>query len=689
MRHFFFFCSLVILGLVYSCQNEPKDDNNPNNNKTTPNISKDQDGFDWVVDTFADLRVLRYKINGWDQLTLQQKKYVYYLTEAGYMGRDIMYDMNYRHNLKIRRALEHIYKNYKGDRNTKEWKAFMVYLKRIWFSNGIHHHYSMDKFLPEFPRKWLEKVLALTGKYLHPEVLDIMYDPDLESKKVNLDPQQDLVYYSAVNFYASDIKQKEVEKFYGQMMDKKDPRPISYGLNSQVIRDPFGNLKERVWKVKGLYGQAIEKIISYLRLAQGVAETPEQATALGTLIEYYTTGDLKTWDRYNIQWVQATKGDVDYINSFIEVYNDPLGYKGSYESIVEIKDFEASKRMKVLGENAQWFEDHSTILPQHKKEKVVGVTYTVVNVAGESGDASPSTPIGVNLPNANWIRQQYGSKSVSLGNLIESYHNAGGKGILQEFANDAEEIARVEKYGNISDKVATALHEVIGHASGKINKGVGTPKETLKNYASTLEEARADLVALYFIRDPKLIELGILPDLEAGKAEYDNYVSNALMKQLRRIKPGNNIEEAHMRNRQLIVKWAMEKGARDSVIVRHVRAGKTYFDIRDYDKLRTLFGQLLREIQRIKSEGDYNAGHDLVENYGVQVDKALHKEVLERVKKLHLKPYSGFVNPVLTPVKDSTGMIIDIKVTQPRDFVTQMMDYAERYSTLPDNNEAE
>ena len=675
----------LLLSLV-GCQNASRDDNasHPVEGKTT---AVEEPGFDWVVDTFADLRVLRYQIPGWDSLTLKQKKYVYYLTEAGYMGRDIMYDMNYRHNLKIRRTLEHVYRHFKGDKSSKEWRAFVVYLKRIWFSNGIHHHYSMDKFVPGFSREWLEKVLAVTGKYLHPEVLDLMYDPELDTKKVNLDPNVDLVYNSAVNFYTPNLRQKDVEDFYKKMIDKNDPKPISYGLNSQLMRRPDGKLEERVWKLHGMYSQAIEEIISNLKKAQEFAENAKQAEALGTLIEYYTTGDLKTWDKYNIQWVQATGGDVDYINSFIEVYNDPLGYKGSYESIVEIKDFEASKRMKVLGENAQWFEDHSSILPQHKKKKVVGVTYTVVNVAGESGDASPSTPIGVNLPNANWIRQQYGSKSVSLGNLIEAYHNAGGKGMLKEFANDKEEIRLSEKYGNIADKVSTALHEVIGHASGKINPGVGTPKETLKNYASTLEEARADLVALYFIMDPQLVQLGIIPSTDAGKAEYDGYISNGLMKQLRRIKPGKNIEEAHMRNRQLIAKWALEKGAKDGVIIREERDGKTYFDIKDYGKLRELFGRLLREIQRIKSEGDYQAGHDLVENYGVQVDKELHKEVLERVAKLHIKPYSGFVNPVLTPVKDKDGNITDIRLVQPKDFATQMLDYADRYTTLPDDNQ--
>ncbi len=677
--------SALLLGLL-GCQKPSDKASSKQPSQTREKINPANTEFDWVVDTFADLRVLRYKINGWDHLSLQQKKYVYFLTEAGYMGRDIMYDMNHRYNLKIRRALEHIYRNYKGDKNSADWKAFVVYLKRVWFSNGIHHHYSMDKFKPGFSRTWLEKVLAVTGKYLHPAIIDLMYDPGLDSKKVNLDPSVDLVYNSAVNFYAPELRQKEVEDFYSKMIDKKDPTPISYGLNSQVVRGPDGKLTEKVWKLNGMYAPAIKKIISYLKKAQNVAETPEQAEALGTLIEYYTTGDLKTWDKYNIQWVQATKGDVDYINSFIEVYNDPLGYKGSYESIVEVKDFEASKRMKVLGENAQWFEDNSTIRPEHKKKKVVGVSYTVVNVAGESGDASPSTPIGVNLPNANWIRQRYGSKSVSLGNLIEAYHNAGGKGILKEFAHDKEEIALSEKYGNIADKVSTALHEVIGHASGKINPGVGTPKETLKNYASTLEEARADLVALYFIMDPKLVELGITPSVDAAKAEYDGYISNGLMKQLRRIKPGKNIEEAHMRNRQLIAAWAFDKGAKDSVIVREQRKGKTYFDIRDYAKLRELFGQLLREIQRIKSEGDYQAGHDLVEHYGVKVDKKLHEEVLRRVAKLHIKPYSGFVNPVLTPVTDEQGNITDIKVTQPKDFASQMLDYADRYTTLPEDN---
>ncbi len=661
------------------CNSSPKQEEQQDSQTQT----EEEQGFKWVVDRFADKRVLHYRIPDFDKLSLQQKKLVYYLTQAGLAGRDIMYDMNYRYNLAIRHAIDKIVKDYQGERNGADWDNFMLYAKNVWFSNGIHHHYSMDKFIPAFSKEYFQSLLKATGQELSEEVLTAMFDPKTDLKKVSLDPSKDLLLASAVNFYDPDISEKEALAYYKPIIDAGDKeRPLSYGINTKVVRRPDGSIGEEVWKIDGMYGPAIAEIVKWLKKAREVAENEQQKHAFDLLIQYYQTGDLKTWDDYNIAWAQTTSGDVDYINGFVEVYNDPLGFKGSYETIVQIKDFEATKRMEVLSGNAQWFEDHAPYLPQHKKKKVKGITYNVVNVAGEAGDASPSTPIGVNLPNANWIRAEYGSKSVSLGNLIEAYFNAEGSGISKEFAYDEEEIERNEKYGQLADKLETALHEVIGHASGLIEPGVGTPKETLKNYASTLEEARADLVALYYIMDPKMVELGLMPNLEVGKAAYDRYILNGMMLQLRRIEPGKDIEEAHMRNRQLIAAWALEKAMPEGIITKEVRDGKTYFKIHDYEKLREIFGQLLREVQRIKSQGDYKAGHDLVENYGVKVDPELHEEVLRRVAPLNIAPYSGFVNPRLVPVTDENGEITDIKVEYPDSFVEQMLEYAEKYSFL-------
>ncbi len=647
--------------------------------------STSTDDFVWQTESFADIGMLRYQVPGFDKLNLDQKKLVYYLTQAGLAGRDIIYDQNYRHNLTIRRSLENIIKNYKGDRKSKEWNGLMTYAKRVWFANGIHHHYSMDKFTPGFSQDYMLSLLKDSNTSLPDEVLAAIFDAEVDNKKVNLDPSKGLVKGSAVNFYDPDISEAEVDAYYKANGDDS-AEPVSTGLNTKVVRGKNGKLTEKVYAANGMYGAAIKEIIKWLEKAVTVAENEAQGNALKLLIEYYQTGDLKKWDEYNIAWVEATDGDIDYINGFVEVYNDPKGYKGSYENIVEITDFEASAQMKVLSDNAQWFEDNSTIEDKHKKENVVGVTYKVVAVAGESGDASPATPIGVNLPNANWIRAKHGSKSVSLGNIISAYESASGPGLLNEFAHDKEEIERIEKYGAKADKLGTALHEVIGHASGKIEAGVGTPKQTLKSYASTLEEARADIVALYFIMDPKTVELGLLPSDEAAKAEYDSYISNGLMKQLQRIKIGKDIEESHMRNRQLISAWVYEKGAADNVIEKVSKDGKTYFNINDYDKLRTLFGDLLKELQRIKSQGDYAAGKALVEDYGVKVDQAIHQEVLDRVKDLGISPYRGFINPELVPVTDDDGNITDIKVTYPDDFEAQMLRYADKFSFLPDYN---
>jgi len=639
------------------------------------------ESFKWVVDQFADLGVLRYTIPGWENLTLNQKLYVYYLTEAGYAGRDIIWDQNYRYNLEIRHTLEGIVKNYTGDKTSDDWNKFMIYTKRVWFSNGIHHHYSMDKIMPGCSQAYFESLLKATNSTLKPEIMKVMFDPLLDNKKVSLDSNSDLLLSSASNFYAPDVSQIEAEAFYAKITANKPQRAISYGLNSQLVKTPNG-LQERVYKVGGLYSDAIVEIVGWLKKAVTVAENDAQAYGLKLLIDYYQTGDLATWDAYNIAWVASTQGDIDYINSFIEVYNDPLGFRGSFESIVEIKDFEASERMSKLADHAQWFEDNSPLMPEHKKESVVGISYKVVNVAGESGDASPSTPIGVNLPNADWIRAEHGSKSVSLGNIVFAYENAGSSGMLDEFCYSTEEKERAIKYGSLAGKMHTAMHEVIGHASGKLNEGIGTPKETLKNYASALEEGRADLVALYYVMDPQLVEWGLIPSLEVGKAEYDGYIRGGLMTQLRRIEPGKTVEESHMRNRQMIAAWAFERGKANNVIERKFENGKTYFVINDYEALRKIFGELLREVQRIKSEGDYKSGMALIENYGVQVDETIHQEVLSRTANMNIPPYFGFVNPVLSIVKDAEGSITDVTVTYPDNFTEQMMYYGEKYDFL-------
>lgn len=637
------------------------------------------------VDRFADIEVLKYEVPSWNNLTLKEKEYVYYLSQAGYAGRDIIWDQNYRHNLAIRRALEHIYQNFKGDKNSKDWKNFEIYLKRIWFSNGIHHHYSNEKMRPDFSQAYFNDLLKSTGTPLQASIAEVLFN-NVDTKKVNLDLAKGLLKGSAVNFYGEGITSAEAEEFYAAMKSPDAQRPLSTGLNSKLVKED-GQLKEKVWKSGGMYGAAIDQIIYWLEKAKTVTENQKQANALNLLIKYYRTGDLKTWDDYNIAWVEATEGNIDYNNGFIEVYSDPLGHKGAYESVVQIKDFDMSKKMEVLSKEAQWFEDHSPLLPQHKKKNVVGVTYKTVIVAAEAGDSSPSTPIGVNLPNADWIRAEHGSKSISLGNIIDAYNQAGGSGRLKEFVHDAEELRLSEKHGELASKLHTALHEVVGHASGQINPGVGTPKETLKSYASTMEEGRADLVGLYFLYNAKLQELGLVEDWkEVGKAAYDNYIRNGLMMQLVRLEPGADIEESHMRNRQWVSAWVFEKGKKDNVIEKVLRNGKTYFNITDYDKLHDLFGQLLRETQRIKSEGDYTAAKNLVENYGVKVDPAIHKEVLARNAKYDEAPYRGFVNPYITPVKGTNGTVTDYVLKYPETFPQQMLYYSKEYGFLPDHN---
>ncbi|RMZ50416.1 dihydrofolate reductase [Flavobacteriaceae bacterium PRS1] len=675
--------TLLTVVVLWSCKTE----NEAQKEKLTQefaNLSADED-FPYLLEQFADLKILRYQIPGWEDLTLKEQKLVYYLTQAGLSGRDIMWDQNYRHNLKIRKALENVFTNFEGDKSSEEWNAFEIYLKRVWFSNGIHHHYSNAKIKPDFSSEYFKTLLTETNTTLEGEAFDVIFN-DVDAKKVNQAKDVDNVLLSAVNFYGSNVTNADVETFYSKMKSPDSLKPLSYGLNSQLVKEN-GVLKERVYKSGGLYGSAIDEIVKWLTKAQGVAENKVQGDALGLLIEYYNTGSLQTWDDYNVAWTAATEGNIDYINSFIEVYNDPLGYRGSYETIVQIKDFDMSEKMAVLSENAQWFEDNSPLMDAHKKEKVVGVTYKVVNVAGEAGDASPSTPIGVNLPNANWIRATVGSKSVSLGNITNAYGNARTPGRLKEFVNDDEEYQLQKELGQLSGKLHTALHEVIGHASGQLNPGVGETKETLKNYASTLEEGRADLVGLYYLYSPKLQELGLIEDWKKlGMTAYDGYIRNGLMTQLIRLKLGDDIEQTHMRNRQWVSAWVFEKGAEDSVIEKITRDGKTYFNINDYEKLRELFGQLLRETQRIKSEGDFAAAEALVETYGVKVDQAIHADVLKRNKQFKSAPYSGFVNPVLVPEMDDEGNITSIQVKQPKSFKSQMLDYSKNYNFLPEEN---
>lgn len=642
--------------------------------------------FEWEADQFADIRILRYRVPGWDQLSLKQKQMCYYLNMAGLAGRDIMYDQNYKHNLKIRRALEAVIKNYKGDTTTTDWNGFMTYAKQVFFSSGIHHHYSMDKHTPEFGQAWFETALKESGSSLSSDVLAAIFDPNVDAKKVSLDDDSDLVASSAVNFYGEGVTAKDVETFYSTMGSLEDAEPLSYGLNSKLIKDKDGKLVENVYKVGGMYGPALEESVKWLEKAMTVSETPQQRTALELLIKYYRTGDLKTWDDFNVAWVKDTESTVDYILGFVEVYNDPLGKRGSYEAIVEVNDPEASKAMSKIMENAQWFEDNSPLQPEHKKKDVVGITYRFINTVGEAGDAAPSTPIGVNLPNADWIRATHGSKSVSLGNISDAYEKSSGSSSLEVFCHDPEEIARAEEHGQLAGKLHTALHEVVGHASGQLEKGIAGPDVTLKNYASTLEEGRADLVALYYMLDPKLMDLGVMPSLDVGKAEYDSYIRNGLLVQLRRLKIGKNVEEAHMRNRMWVSAWVFEKGLKDNVIAKVERDGDTYYDIQDYEKLRVLFGDLLREVQRIKSQGDFKAGKALVENYGVKVDPTLHAQVLKRAEKIKTAPYSGFIQPEMTAVEDAQGNVTDVKLSFPTDYVGQMLRYAEKHSFLPDEN---
>lgn len=660
---------------------------------------KAADNFVYEADRFADIRILRYRIPGFDKLSLQQKKLLYFLSQAGMSGRDVMYDQNYRYNLRVRKTIEQIVQHYAGDRTTPEFAAFMTYAKQQWFANGIHHHYSNDKFTPGFTAAYFHQLVkgsmqGATWPLVKMQTLDellalldkVMFDPGFAARKVNTAPNIDKVKNSAVNFYR-DVTEAEVTAFYAARKNPNNKQPVMTGLNSRLVKQN-GKLVEQVWRIGGLYSPALERVVYCLEQAITVAENDAQKHALQLLVKFYRTGNLADFDAYNIAWVADTSSTVDAINGFIEVYNDPLAYRGSFESVVSVRDEEATKRIGAIASHAQWFEDNSPIMKEHKKTGVTGITGKAIEVVSETGDASPSTPIGINLPNSEWIRAVHGSKSVSLSNITAAYDAAPGKA-LEEFAASPEEIARSKKWSELSGHLHTDMHEVIGHASGKLNPGVGDPADTLKQYASAMEEGRADLVALYYLMDPMLIEIGVMPTLEVGKAEYDAYIRNGLMTQLYRIKPGNRIEEAHMRNRQEIAAWAYEHGKADKVIEKKTRDGKTYFVINDYGKLRTLFGQLLREHQRIKSEGDFAAAQHLIEDYGTKVDPELHAEVLRRYASLNVAPYSGFINPVLVPVHaDSSpdSAIIDVKVEYPTDFVQQMLDYGQEYAFLPVEN---
>jgi len=677
----FKFISILTMSLtLFSCT--PKNE--------TPATAGTED-FKYLVEQFADLKIMRYQVPGFEELTLEQKELVYYLSQAALCGRDIIFDQNGKYNLAIRRTLENIYISMSGKKEGPEWEAFEIYLKRVWFSNGIYHHYASEKFLPGFSKEYFNiwvRNSNLSGfpvrdgqdvGQLIEELIPIMFDPGIMPKKVNLDSDADLVLTSAVNFYEG-VNEAEVEAFYKGMKQADPEHPLSFGLNSNLVKEN-GKVVEKIWKIGGGYTEAIEKIVFWLEKAITVAENPEQKATLTKLVEYYKTGDLKTWDEYNVLWVNDLKSDIDVVNGFIESYEDPLGRKATWESIVNFKNKEGTKRAEIISGNAQWFEDNSPVDSRFKKKQVKGVTAKVITAAQLAGDCYPSTPIGINLPNADWIRRDHGSKSVTIENITYAYDQAAlGNGMLEEFVPTEVERELSKKYGSLASNVHTDLHECLGHGSGQLLPG--TSSEALRNYQSTLEEARADLFALYYIMDPRMVELKILPSPDAGIAEYNSFIRNGLLTQLTRIAPGKNIEESHMRNRQLIARWCYEQGKAEKVIEYTKVEGKTFVRINDYTLLRNLFGDLLAEIQRIKSEGDFEAGKKLVETYGVKVDKTLHEEVLARFKKLNVAPYGGFMNPVFSLVEEN-GKITNVKIDYPTDYAAQMLWYSRDFSFLP------
>ena len=677
------FCSIITL--LSACNSNSKKTESAKNEYPSKPVFKLYDD----PNRFADIAILRYEVGGFDQLTLKQKQLVYFLSEAALCGRDIIYDQNNKNNLRLRNTLEELYVNYTGDKSSEDFKRFEVYLKRIWMSNGIHHHYAENKINAEFSSAFLKEMISKSPKAKLPLItandqagfdqwlIDLIFNPETQTKRVNKAEGIDPIAASANNFYEG-LTKKEVMDFYASKKKNDSINPISWGGNSKLIKQD-GKIIEKTWKVGGMYGASIVKIVEWLEKAIEVSETPEQATALKLLVEFYRDGDLKTWDAYNIAWVKDVNSSIDVINGFIEVYHDPIGMRAGFESAVEINDPEASKRMAIIAQNAQWFEDNSPIEALYKKANVVGITYKVVNVVMEGGDMSPSTAIGVNLPNAEWIREIHGSKSVSLGNIVDAYNKDNSGGMLEEFCWDDAQVQRSKTHAQLAAKLHTALHEVIGHASGKMNKGV--TKDNLGQYGSTLEEARADLVALYYIYDKKLVDIGIIPSLEVGMAEYDDYIRNGLMVQLRRLQAGENIEEDHMRNRQMIAQWVYEEGKKENVIEKKIRDGKTFFVIRDYEKLRSLFGRLLNIIQTVKSTGNEAEGKRLVETYGVKVNVNLHTEVLKRTKVLDIAAYRGFIQPRLTPVVVN-GLITDVKIDYTESFAEQMLRYSKNYGFL-------
>ncbi len=654
--------------------------------------SEKEDNFNYFVDQFEDMRVLRYRLPGFESLSSHQKELIYYLSEAALCGRDILWDQNFKYNLLIRKTNEAIIRSYKGDKETSDYKKFLIWAKRVFFANGIHHHYSADKMIPGITREYYESLVRECDQSLLPVIngktidtllaviVPIIFDPELYPRKIERTEGKDIIAESAVNFYDG-VTEKEAEAFYNDKIDPADPRPVAVGLNTRMVKRN-GKITEEIYRSGGLYGEAIDKIIYWLEKAKNVAENELQQKELEVLVDYYKTGDLKRWDDYNVLWARNIEPVVDYVNGFIEVYEDPAGMKATWEAIVNYKDPEATRRTEIITANAQWFEDNSPVQPEYKKEKVTGVAAKVINIAMLGGDCFPASPVGINLPNSDWIRKEIGSKSVTLANISSAYDAVSVvSGMLDEFAASTEEIERVKKYGSLAEDIHTDLHECIGHASGKLAEG--TDPNALREHQSALEEARAELFALYYIMDDKLIELGLLPEKEAAKAAYDNYIRNGMLTQLVRIKPGKQIEQAHMRARALISRWAYENGKNDNVIEIFSKDGKTFVKINDYEKLRILFGNLLKEVQRIKSEGDYGAGKALIEAYGVKVDPVLHNELLARYEKLKLAPYTGFLNPRLVPVYDDKGEITDVKVEYEDDFLWQMLYYGTNYSFLP------
>jgi len=655
----------------------------------------DDSNFNYVVDQFADMQILRYQVPGFEELTLKQKELIYFLNEAALEGRDILYDQNGKNNLCIRRTMEAVYEYGKVDKTSEDWKAFEIYLKRVWVSNGIHHHYATDKFVPGFSKDFFTKAVLSVNKDSLPlidgesvqglidKLSPIIFDPKIDAKRVNQTANQDLITTSANNYYQG-VTQKEAEDFYNALKDPKDNTPISYGLNSRLVKEN-GKITEKIWKEGGLYGNAISKIVFWLEKAQAVAENDKQANVIKELIRFYKTGNLETFDKYSILWVEDLDSNIDFVNGFIESYGDPIGLKASWESIVNFKNEEATKRTEIISNNAQWFEDHSPVAKEFKKEKVKGVSAKVITVTILAGDCYPTTPIGINLPNANWIRRDYGSKSVTIENITQAYDKSSqGNGFNEEFAWSDVEVKMLEKYGFLTDNLHTDLHECLGHGSGKLLPGVDP--DGLKSYGSTIEEARADLFGLYYLGDAKMVQLKLVPDKEAYKAEYYKYLMNGLLTQITRINPGDNIEESHMRNRALIARWVFEKATPSKAVELRKRNGETFVVINDYEKVRSLFGELLAEIQRIRSTGDYKAAQTIIEAYSVKVDPTLHQEILTRYKKLNLAPYKGFVNPVYTPEYDTNGKMKDVKVSYTEGYAEQHLRYSKQYKTLPTYN---